>query len=800
MEAADHPPRGRHPGRRAPSLVRELLALPVEVTYRFAEVVRLLPTGDRPVRLPRARLLRLRALEPAAAGRGLRPVARGRGSSESSGSSRSSGPRLGGEQPRRRAAGERSSAARPRRSSPGRPSSCSRSGWTSGTRSCRASRSWPSTRRRSATSRCRTARMAPLDERLRDQTTIELEHEDGDWFRIVRGGDEVELEEECVPEPAADAGDRRGRAGGAVFTDYPYRDRPYGRRKDRRSRVAGVARGRTRRPATDPIRVRLELQAVVGVRRRRRRAHRYRLDERFTDYLTERVIEELRAIDAEPRRAFVGCSRTRARRAPSSPVPTAIRAKALELARRHGMTASQLEALRAGASTGRRACLGPAGHRQDPLPRARDPVPGRGPPAAGPPYSVLVTAFTHAAIDNCLRKVVELQADRGVVAGELAIGKLGRSSSAGMGASRSSRAEQGRLPGSRPPVAVARRHGLGHAARASPAGRADLVVIDEGSQLKVAGVRHRVRRLRAGGRLLVAGDHLQLPPIVQGAYPEPARASRCSTARSSRPSARRDADERPVMVTLLENFRMNGTLCRYPADRSTTRDTTAPTTRSRDRRLALDGTGAGDLADLHRRPRLPARGRRTSTASGRPPRTSVEAGLVADVAVRAPRAPAAATDGTRRTRDDRRVLDGRPVHRQPAPRPDPRHPPGARRRAARGRRAPFVGTVDKMQGQECDAVIVELRRRRRRVRAERAGVHLLAQPPERVDHPRPREDDRVPVPRPARAADPGVRGRRIADGIAFMQGLAQFARRHGESFSVELPDQARLTLHRLPAG
>src|SRR5581483_8931519 len=48
----------------------------------------------------------------------------------------------------------------------------------------------------------------------------------------------------------------------------------------------------------------------------------------------------------------------------------------------------------------------------------------------------------------------------------------------------------------------------------------DLVVIDEGSQLKVGDAAVAVRRLRSGGRLVVAGDHRQLPPVVAGRYPE----------------------------------------------------------------------------------------------------------------------------------------------------------------------------------------------------------------------------------------------------------------------------------------
>src|SRR5439155_23438808 len=87
----------------------------------------------------------------------------------------------------------------------------------------------------------------------------------------------------------------------------------------------------------------------------------------------------------------------------------------------------------------------------------------------------------------------------------------------------------------------------------------------EGSQVKVPESAIVLRRLRAGGTVIVAGDDRQLPPIVQGAYPDPEPGQ--PLLHRSLYECLRTADTKDAWTsTLLENWRMNRTLCRYPAE------------------------------------------------------------------------------------------------------------------------------------------------------------------------------------------------------------------------------------------
>src|SRR4029077_12176032 len=89
----------------------------------------------------------------------------------------------------------------------------------------------------------------------------------------------------------------------------------------------------------------------------------------------------------------------------------------------------------------------------------------------------------------------------------------------------------------------------------------DLVVIDEASQVRVPEAAVAISLVAPEGRLVLAGDHLQLPPIVAGSYPE---------SQDNTPPLHRSIFEVATRSTeavrqLLENFRMNDVLTSFSA-------------------------------------------------------------------------------------------------------------------------------------------------------------------------------------------------------------------------------------------
>ena len=171
------------------------------------------------------------------------------------------------------------------------------------------------------------------------------------------------------------------------------------------------------------------------------------------------------------------------------------------------------------------------------------------------PFRVLVTAMTHAAIENLLRKL--LKARPSLSGPTLVVGKVGH--------------WQGDVD---PNVELFDKNELDHWMASHSCCvvgstvwgllksecQFDLVLIDEASQLKTPDACVAIERVTAEGRLVAAGDHAQLGPIVNGVYPDPPDGEpvlhrsvlELLLERPSRPGA--------PLCQLLENWRMNETL------------------------------------------------------------------------------------------------------------------------------------------------------------------------------------------------------------------------------------------------
>ncbi|MDY0001352.1 MAG: AAA domain-containing protein [Polyangia bacterium] len=179
---------------------------------------------------------------------------------------------------------------------------------------------------------------------------------------------------------------------------------------------------------------------------------------------------------------------------------------------------------------------------------------------AGARFRVLVSAFTHAAIENLMTALAALAESRPGPPLELV--KVDKWTTAyEPGAVKVvDRKALARELDYFPLLCVG---GTVHAfAKAKLPPDFDLVVIDEASQMLPSHALIPCSLAREEGRWLLAGDHRQLPPILQGEYPEP-QPDEVNLGRSvfevlaERPGGKERVEQ------LLENFRMNDVLTSF---------------------------------------------------------------------------------------------------------------------------------------------------------------------------------------------------------------------------------------------
>jgi superfamily I DNA and/or RNA helicase len=392
---------------------------------------------------------------------------------------------------------------------------------------------------------------------------------------------------------------------------------------------------------------------------------------------------------------------------------------------------------------------------------------------------VLITAMTNTAIDNCLAKLVELQEAGRVVGGSLTVGKLAGETAAGIDEIDPKWAH--RAAGEAPWAVVGAT--VWQARKTSPEQLCyDLVVIDEGSQLLTGQAAIAVRRVKRGGRLVVAGDDRQLAPIVQADYP--AAGEGPPLHRSILEALRAGDPDGVATRALVENFRMNDRLCEYPR-RSIYPPEYGPATpeiAARRLRLARRPEGlVGMLTDPAWPLTMCVLEEVRATA-----RNPVEAGLAAEVVVALRELVGVGDDEEFR---ERSVFVVSPHHAQIR----------LLRRALEERREwapmPLVDTVDKVQGQERDAVVVSygvsdvetaLNERQFIYSLNRLNVSIT----------RARSKTVLFLPRPL--LEPPIQVLDLDDvaaGVAFMQGLMHWCA--GQTAPVEAAvDGGRVTVYR----
>ncbi|MCH5372756.1 MAG: AAA family ATPase, partial [Planctomycetes bacterium] len=254
---------------------------------------------------------------------------------------------------------------------------------------------------------------------------------------------------------------------------------------------------------------------------------------------------------------------------PLCPLPKPVMKHAMDAIERAGWTPSQADAFRAICNHRAVPVWGPPGTGKTHFLATAILALADAHARAKRPFRVLVTAFTHAAIENVLRKTARLSRDDDSAA-PVTVAKV--KGWRGEDEAAVTVVDPAKLPawleGHSTAVVGATVHNLLKCY--DQLSEFDLVVIDEASQVRVPEAAVPISLTGRAGRVVLAGDHLQLPPIVQGVYPEPLPGQPVLHRSIFEVIASAREGDNPVPESagawqLTENFRMNDVLTRFAA-------------------------------------------------------------------------------------------------------------------------------------------------------------------------------------------------------------------------------------------
>ena len=641
---------------------------------------------------------------------------------------------------------------------------------------------------------------------------IELEARDAETMQVV-GPLTAAPEAEGFPAWLLVRDDEDGRRAQVEYSDYWYRNKYHGGSATVHRAVVGISAIHS---DADGTTLRLKYgQGFKGTPPQR--GERFLLYERFTDFTTDRIVRFLEdedrvygAPDAEE-----GLFLRLLRRPEEAAAPLPLSAKTRRAAERCaddlGFTPSQRTAFDAICQQRVTAVWGPPGTGKTHFLASAILGLAAAHADAGKPFRVLVTAFTHAAIENLLRKLAErtstlrharldLQAAKAKY-WQTAAAAVQVVAEDALGAWLDDHAHA--VLGATVYTGLKKRDELP---------QFDLVVIDEASQVRVPEAAVAAAFVAKEGRLVLAGDHRQLPPIVAGSYPEAlpdeaalhrsifeavcARADRAAGFPYSRQVGGYVKTMTGLVRPLLENFRMNDVLTGYAArllygpDYHCVDDVVARRRLDFKPRRGLDPLIKACLDPAYPFVVVVLDGIRSARAN------PIEADLVAQL-VTALRDGLRAADGRLYDNDAAFFRHGvfvvSPHHAQIM---------AIKQELAKCRTwnaPPFVDTVDKMQGQEADAVVVSYGIADPEFALREAefiyGMNRL-----NVAMTRGRCKSIICLPRPLLEASPQVLDvESAANGLAFMRSMVELLEKEGEEVTFEGDEvEARILRARRP--
>lgn len=525
------------------------------------------------------------------------------------------------------------------------------------------------------------------------------------------------------------------------------------------------------------------------------RGDRFLLYPRFMDYNTDRIVAFLEQCDRDGGGLYLEVLRDPEQAAGLRLLAGAIDREAASAEKALGFTDSQVRAFREIRRRKVVAVWGPPGTGKTHFLATAILGLALAHQKAGKPFRVLVTAFTHNAIENLLAKILSRQTDLHIGGDTLSVIKVeGKYRDSTTPTDAIDEKAAAAWLAQRPRAVVGATVYSCIKARQEPHfGPFDLVVVDEASQVRVPEASVPFRMVADSGRIVLAGDHCQLPPIVQGEYPE-TPPGQPVLHRSIFEALQAGVDANgPVVQKLLENHRMNAVLTRFAAELLY-----GPGYKCFSPEVALrrlDFQPPAPLEPLLAACLDPAFPLVVLTLEGvqAAGENRVEAALVAKLVLA--------------LRQGLRDGKGKPYETDAAFFKDGVFivsPHRAQNRAIRRELSkhrawtarPFVDTVDKMQGQEADAVVVSYGvSDPEYALMEAEFIYSLNRL--NVSITRARAKSIVCLPRPLLDASPQVLDfPEAARGLAFMRGLVQAVAPLNPPLTFDLGDGVRATVYR----
>jgi len=354
----------------------------------------------------------------------------------------------------------------------------------------------------------RAARAEAREVQRQVGTVVEAEAIDPDHLRIVASP--ADLSEGPMPDWLLVPDDADGRTAQLRFPDYYARNKPYYGRAAADRALVGI-KSVTVDAVGLPVSLHLSWaqkfstgKVVPG--------QRYVLLPRFIDYTTDPVVNWLIGVDATGPARLVDILERPADVVRDRPLNDSVMKRAAEVAEAMGMTPSQATAFGELCSRDLAVVWGPPGTGKTHFIATAIAVLAVAHRMAGKRFRVLVTAFTHAAIENVLRAVAKTLRARFPKSG-VSVWKARewRGERTPKGVVEVPQEFAALLEDEDQVVVGATVYSC---MKADPGKAFDLVVIDEASQVRLPEASVPLTLRRKTGRLLLAGDHQQLPPIV----------------------------------------------------------------------------------------------------------------------------------------------------------------------------------------------------------------------------------------------------------------------------------------------